>query len=843
MGIQKTDIEAIYPANAVQHALLLQNLNQNADDAGFIHVQCRLEGAIEPEGLQLAWNHLLRRHQSLRMGIRIANGSKPMLIVCQNATCSVSFEDLSDQSVPQQRQHIETFCKEDRIRGIDLMGIPGGRVQLMRLGPESHSLIWTCHHTFLDGWSSGIVLNEVIEAARALKTGRAIELPAPPLQRRYFEWLAARDRTAAKSYWQQRLQGCTQPTEISNVSLQKSDIPQHVEFQQTETIVPEETVQALIDSARKHQVTSGVVAMTAWSILLASVSGQQTVTFGTVVSGRPADLPGSMSMVGMFANAIPVSVRIDETESIDSLLSSVKRTLDDSIEHQHLSIAEIQQECSRIPGRFRMFESLFVFENFSMGSDNIGETDLRMVDYHSGLTSNYPLTLSIVPGDTWKVVCRFDGSRFATAEVEEHLADFQRILQQITGETSTSVATVSTPHRSSLNNTQAPQDFNATTETKTAIPHSPLEQQLTSIWSEVLGTNNFSRDDNFFHLGGTSMTMIQLVARGQQSGLVVTPASLYEHPTIASLAREIQSNDASDTPATTVAGTPVQSDEIDTSTNEVSEDFHRLVNGETIRGPIRLSVFDDKPILFLVPPHGNKVNQFWELAKNITEFTCYSPFTLQEHVVEELTVPDLVSLFLEQIRSVQPQGPYRITGYCDGAFVAWEIAQLLSELGEEVRFLGNIDTPNPDSVKVVPEPFTKKLRRRIKTIGAKSLIQFCVRFASVSFDWASRRIRRSISGERHLIHGGSRLAWLYRPKRYNGRATLFRLPPMTGTAMVTDATYGWGELATQGLDVVTVYGSRFEREDYFLSDDNARDIARQIQAAIQSQDVSAKRRP
>lgn len=368
---------------------------------------------------------------------------------------------------------------------------------------------------------------------------------------------------------------------------------------------------------------------------------------------------------------------------------------------------------------------------------------------------------------------------------------------------------------------------------KRIVAANPLLDSLREIWSEVLGTRDLSTDDNFFLVGGDSMALIKLVALCQEAGLTVTPAMVHEHPTIALLSAAVR-EDTAVASAALEAGDVAESDKsVAPAKKVVSEEYRRLVTGGNVKGPIRLSAYSDKPALFLLPPKGNKLDEFWQLVREMSEYTCFSPFIMEDNITKRRTVEELVPKFLAQIRSVQPIGPYRLLGFCDGAYVAWEIARLLTDRGEDVHFLGNIDTPNPDSLKPMPESVVQKLRRRVRSIKTKSVPAFTSRLLQITYDWIGRRIKQSISGERHLVRGGSRMSWLYRPKPYVGHVTLFRLPRTSAPAMITDAAYGWGELAKAGLDVVTIQGSRFTEDDYFLSGSNAAILAQQIESAIQ----------
>ena len=367
---------------------------------------------------------------------------------------------------------------------------------------------------------------------------------------------------------------------------------------------------------------------------------------------------------------------------------------------------------------------------------------------------------------------------------------------------------------------------------------SATERALAGVWAQVLGTSDFDRNRPFLEVGGDSLDVIKVVALCQEAGLNVTPALMGAFPSFEELLREIDESVVEDVAAVTDVAAVVETDSGD---GDNSVDFKRAVDGEQIEGPICLSRDGSRPKLFLLPPHGNEINQFWQLTSHFQHYTGFAPFVPAKDVMDSWTVDQVVEEFLRQMKSVQPDGPYRLMGYCDGAYAAWEIARRLKESGQEVVFLGNIDSPNPDALQVVSESPFKKLRRRIRSIETRSPIAFARRFGQICLDWLQRRIRSRVTGERHIVRGGSRISWMFRPESYDGHLVLFRVGYDPVQVMTVDECYGWAELCST-MDVITVTGNRAgENEDgYFLDPPHAELMAQKIEAAVQFCEATAQ---
>ncbi len=124
--------------------------------------------------------------------------------------------------------------------------------------------------------------------------------------------------------------------------------------------VPAETTRALGELARSHHTTVNTVLQGAWAQLLMWLTGQHDVAFGTAVSGRPAEVAGAESMVGLLINTVPVRANITAATTTADLLDQLQSATQRHLEHQHLALSEIH----RITGHDQLFDTLFVYENY-----------------------------------------------------------------------------------------------------------------------------------------------------------------------------------------------------------------------------------------------------------------------------------------------------------------------------------------------------------------------------------------------------------------------------------------------------------------------------------------------
>lgn len=220
------------------------------------------------------------------------------------------------------------------------------------------------------------------------RRGDASALPAVVPYRDYLGWLAGQDRAAAEDAWRTVLDGLDEPTLITPSGTGRSP----VRSASWEVGLSRKTTAALTAQARRHGLTRNTVVQGAWALLLGGITGRDDVVFGETVSGRPAELPGVESMVGLFINTLPVRVRIEQGDSLLSLLDRLQNQQLDLLPHKYVGLADIQ----RLAGFRQLFDTATVFENFPVDADGLQESSqgLGVVDARLEEATHFALGLS-----------------------------------------------------------------------------------------------------------------------------------------------------------------------------------------------------------------------------------------------------------------------------------------------------------------------------------------------------------------------------------------------------------------------------------------------------------------
>ena len=372
---------------------------------------------------------------------------------------------------------------------------------------------------------------------------------------------------------------------------------------------------------------------------------------------------------------------------------------------------------------------------------------------------------------------------------------------------------------------------------------SSLESQLLSVFREVLNNPQLTVHDDFFQNGGDSLATIRVIALCGEIGIRVTPGAVHDAPTVAELAgclsescqERVQEHTSSE------PGTAVDSDETrpgprhSVRTIPNSDEQKSSATGVRRAMLVPLSNYSDKPPLFLVPAGSVSVSGVRHLAREISEFTCYALVTMEPQATVQLRVEELAQAFVAELRSKQPTGPYRIAGICEGAYICWDIARQLSAEGDDVSFLGLFDTPNPDALSF--KPIRDRLRTRIRRLEAPSVFEVVRQIVKRIRSYLLRRSKELITKNRKLTRSGTQMGWHFHPQPFNGQATLFLArKELINSDFTTDATYGWDQLPTGGLDICSLPCTRQQ----LLSPPYVEVVAKRIELDIRSRESGTR---
>ncbi|WP_223778478.1 non-ribosomal peptide synthase/polyketide synthase [Streptomyces sp. 135] len=410
------DVADIYPLTPMQAGMLFHSL-LDADSGTYVNqVQFVLSGVTDPHALGEAWQHTADANPVLRTHLVWQETAEPLQVVRHRATVPVAHHDWTGWPAERGARELERLLAEDREAGIDLGAAPLMRLTLIRLAADRVRLVWTFHHVLLDGWSAAQVFEEVCERYAALTAGHRPQLPERRPFADYLRWLSVQDTDRAERYWRTTLAGFQAPTELPR-DRRPAEAHRASSSGTVRMALGADVSARLRESAQQAGLTLNTVVQGAWALLLSRYGGGDDVVFGTTVSGRPADMPGVTSMVGLFINTLPTRARVDGRRALLDWLRELQEAQAEARRHDFVSLAQVQS-WSDVPGGTSLFDSIVVFENYPFDEGAMARHGLAMEPERDLEPTNYPLSVVVAPGESLAVNLDYDPAAFDATTVE-----------------------------------------------------------------------------------------------------------------------------------------------------------------------------------------------------------------------------------------------------------------------------------------------------------------------------------------------------------------------------------------------------------------------------------------
>jgi amino acid adenylation domain-containing protein/non-ribosomal peptide synthase protein (TIGR01720 family) len=531
------DVEDITALSPLQ--TLFFSANQGSMEAAFDQWSSTLRGALDEAAFERAWRETVQRHTILRTTIASAGLREPVQVVHRSVPVPWVTEDWRGATQDKQEKRWAETLVADRENPLSLSEVPVMRFRLIRLTDTSWKFLWSVPAMFLDGWSWPLVFRDAsrLYEAHVKKESPALEAARP--YRDYLEWLGQQLSEEGARFWKEQLAGLRQPTTLVSETPVRGG--EGGRFPRLTIELSNEATATLQTAARRLQVTLNTLVQGAWSLVLARQSGDSEVVFGSAFSGRPADLAGVEAIVGPFTNNLPVRVAVRGEESAEEFFKKVHEKLSQLDAFQFTPLMEIQRS-SEVPWRYRLFDSLIVFQNYAVDEQalRLGR-EVEIADFSGPIHTNYPVLLLAEPGAELRLTLVYDRKVLAHGTVKRWSEDLRTILELAPEFFEKRVSELlglllPQPERpTKVGATEAAQLQNF------VAPQTDMEQSIASVWQKMFGLEEVGVETNFFDLGGHSLLVVQmhsLLREKLQSEFAIV--ALFEHPTIRGLSRYLE---------------------------------------------------------------------------------------------------------------------------------------------------------------------------------------------------------------------------------------------------------------------------------------------------------------
>ncbi|WP_155490320.1 amino acid adenylation domain-containing protein, partial [Pseudomonas syringae group genomosp. 3] len=382
-----------------QRLWFLDQLDRAAGAAYHIAAGLRLRGQLNRDALQATLDRIVARHEILRTHFVLHKGQAIQLIAPAAQGFALATHDLRSLGSTAQHEAVERLAREESVAPFDLSSGPLIRGRLVQLSETEHVLLVTQHHIVSDGWSTGVLLQEIGTLYRAFSQGLADPLPALAFQYVDYaawqrEWLQGETLQTQVDFWRQHLSGAPALLELPT-DHRRPPLRSYAGGRVSLALGPALTA-GLRQLGQRHGATLFMTLLAGWSSLLSRFSGQDDVVIGTPVANRPrSELE---SLIGFFVNTLALRIRPEGSLSVAALLEQVKAVMLAAHAHQDLPFEQVVEALQppRSLGHSPIFQVMLALNNTPGGGElSLPELSLEPLQTpHT--TAQFDLSLSLV---------------------------------------------------------------------------------------------------------------------------------------------------------------------------------------------------------------------------------------------------------------------------------------------------------------------------------------------------------------------------------------------------------------------------------------------------------------
>jgi amino acid adenylation domain-containing protein/non-ribosomal peptide synthase protein (TIGR01720 family) len=319
----------------------------------------KLEGKLQVSAMEKALQTIINRHQVLRTVIREEDGQ-----AYQQVLDSASWQMTLIEDVPfaEGRPELEKYITDLVHTPFDLANDVMLRVHLLRFAPEKYLLVLTIHHIAFDGWSAGIIFQELVTLYAAFAAGTIPQLPELGMQYTDYaitqrNYLQGEILEHKLGYWKDKLKGIEPlnlPADYLRPVMQSSRGARYY-FQ-----LDQQLTGKLQQLSREQGATLFMTLLAAFKVLLYRHSGQGDICIGTSIAGRSQEQ--EEALIGFFVNTLALRSDLSDNPAFTTLLARIRQTTLEAYEHQDAPFEKVveavvkERDMSRTPLFQVMFE-------------------------------------------------------------------------------------------------------------------------------------------------------------------------------------------------------------------------------------------------------------------------------------------------------------------------------------------------------------------------------------------------------------------------------------------------------------------------------------------------------
>lgn len=437
--LRKDKISALYPLSPMQEGILFHALYDTSSTAFTEQFTFDFPEGVNVNMFKLAWEEVIKNHSILRTSFIVDEFRVPVQCVNKNVDLPFEVLDYSSLSDEKQASELAVFLDTDYQKGFQFNEAPLMRITMIKLDDKAYKMVWTHQHILLDGWSTMVMMREILYTYEDLLNGNSIAAKDEDHFEDYIKYLIAQDSYKEEKFWKTYMTDLETSSLLPFISNVQDRNKAQGKSKELSLDIGADLTTRIKEFAQQNKLTVNTIVQGVWAFLLSKYTGNQDVSFGVAVSGRPSDLRGVEEGVGLYMNTIPLYAKITENEAIVDCLSSIQNGHADAREFQYTSLNNIQNWIG-IKGDF--FDSILVFDNYPMGELMSRDWMLKVENIEVKADNNFMLSIDVIIQENLIFNFSYYEEQLSTYYAEMIKTHFEQVLTELVRNKKTTVSDI-----------------------------------------------------------------------------------------------------------------------------------------------------------------------------------------------------------------------------------------------------------------------------------------------------------------------------------------------------------------------------------------------------------------
>lgn len=351
----------------------------------------RLTGSLNIPAFQQSLNEILQRHEALRTRFILAEG-KPVQVIVPNLTLKIPLVNLENLPTTEREREVLRLADREAKLPFDLAQPPLLRVTLLKLSQTDHVALFVMHHIATDGWSIGILIQELSTLYEVFCSAPATPTPLPEMSIQYADfahwqrqWLQGEILVERLSYWKQQLAGIPTTLNLEKLAGNPPETTQTGKCAAQSFLLPLDLSAKIRALSSQEGVTLFMTLLASFQILLYRYTNQEDIVIGTDIANR--DRPEIESIMGFFVNLLVLRGDLSGNPTFRELLERVREVTLGAYDRSDLPFAKLVEALrpDRTMSITPLFQVLFVLQSVPLPAFELSGLTVEVMELNTGL--------------------------------------------------------------------------------------------------------------------------------------------------------------------------------------------------------------------------------------------------------------------------------------------------------------------------------------------------------------------------------------------------------------------------------------------------------------------------